>query len=199
MLREPFLSGRDWRHPFTAVHGHTIRGPEVLPHRIAIDSGAYRTGVLTAVQLADERLRFFCVTSEPKLKAFKRLPGLDQQRRFSPPGAARGAGRVRARGRGLAPTAPAMAHSIASGRLPRGGGNSPVDRGQVVGREREVERRGVGLDVLEPAGLRDRDHARLGQHPGQRHLERAAAVAPADLAPGRPPSAAGPARSGCRP
>ena len=35
-LREPFLGGRGWKHPFTAVHGHTIRGPEVLPHRIAV-------------------------------------------------------------------------------------------------------------------------------------------------------------------
>ena len=84
-LREPFLSGRDWRQPFTVVHGHTIRGPEVLRHRIAIDSGAYRTGVLTAVQLAGERLRFFCVTSDAKLKAFKKLPGVGQQRRFTSP------------------------------------------------------------------------------------------------------------------
>ena len=30
-LREPFLTGKDWRHRFTAIHGHTIRGPEVLP------------------------------------------------------------------------------------------------------------------------------------------------------------------------
>jgi hypothetical protein len=67
------------------VHGHTIRGPEVCPHRIAIDSGAYRTGVLTAVQLADDRLRFLCVASDPKLKAFRRLPGLEQSRRFSEP------------------------------------------------------------------------------------------------------------------
>ena len=81
-LREPFLGGRGWKHPFTAVHGHTIRGPEVLPHRIAVDSGVYRTGVLSAVQLNGNRLRFLCVTSEPKLKAFKRLPGLDQTRRF---------------------------------------------------------------------------------------------------------------------
>ena len=81
-LREPFLGGRGWKHPFTAVHGHTIRGPEVLPHRIAVDSGVYRTGVLSAVQLSGNRLRFLCITSEPKLKAFKRLPGLDQPRRF---------------------------------------------------------------------------------------------------------------------
>ena len=84
-LREPFLGGRSWGHPFTAIHGHTIRGPEVLEHRIAVDSGTYRTGVLSAVQIEGERLRFLSVTSEPKLKAFKRLPGLDQRRRFDPP------------------------------------------------------------------------------------------------------------------
>lgn len=84
-LREPFLSARDWRHPFAVVHGHTIRGPEVLPHRIALDSGVYRTGVLTALQLEGERLRFRCVASDPKPKAFKRLPGLEQARRFPAP------------------------------------------------------------------------------------------------------------------
>ena len=82
-LREPFLSARDWQQPFVVVHGHTIRGPEVHPHRIAIDSGAYRTGVLTALQLADDRLRFWCVGSDPKRKAFRRLPGLEQARRFT--------------------------------------------------------------------------------------------------------------------
>lgn len=84
-LREPFLSGKGWDYPFTAIHGHTIRGPEVLEHRIAVDSGAYRTGVLTAVQIEGERLRFLNVTSDPKLKAFKRLPGLEQRRRFEAP------------------------------------------------------------------------------------------------------------------
>lgn len=81
-VREPFLSGRDWRQPFTVVHGHTIRGPEVLAHRIAVDSGAYRTGVLTAVLLDGDRVRFLCVSNEPKLKALKRLPGYAHKRRF---------------------------------------------------------------------------------------------------------------------
>lgn len=84
-LREPFLTGANWSHPFTAVHGHTIRGPEVLPHRIAIDSGVYRTGVLTAVQLAGTELRFHSVGSNGRSKAFDRLPGLAQKRRFSEP------------------------------------------------------------------------------------------------------------------
>ena len=50
-----------------------------LPHRRAD----------RALQIEDERLRFVCVTSEPKLKAFKRLPGLDQKRRFELAEAAR--------------------------------------------------------------------------------------------------------------
>jgi serine/threonine protein phosphatase 1 len=84
-LREPFLAGKGWQHGFTAIHGHTIRGPEVLAHRIAVDSGTYRTGVLSAVQIEGDRLRFLSVASDPKLKAFRRLPGLDQKRRFAPP------------------------------------------------------------------------------------------------------------------
>lgn len=84
-LREPFLGTRNWRHPFTVVHGHTIRGPEVHPHRIALDSGVYRTGVLSAVQIQEQRLRFWCVTSDPKRKAFRRLAGSAQSRRFTTP------------------------------------------------------------------------------------------------------------------
>src|SRR3546814_14756106 len=32
-IREPFLSGHDWPHPVTVVHGHTPEGPTVLAHR----------------------------------------------------------------------------------------------------------------------------------------------------------------------
>ena len=48
-IREPFLlDQRD--HGFVVVHGHTIsEEPELLPNRIGIDTGAYRTGVLTAL------------------------------------------------------------------------------------------------------------------------------------------------------
>lgn len=84
-LREPFLSATDWRHPFVVVHGHTIRGPEIHPHRIALDSGVYATGVLTAAQILDERLRFWCVTDEPELTTFHRLLGTAQQHRFTTP------------------------------------------------------------------------------------------------------------------
>ena len=47
-IREPFLSDKT-DHGFVVVHGHTICGAvEELPNRIGIDTGAYRTGVLTA-------------------------------------------------------------------------------------------------------------------------------------------------------
>lgn len=41
------------------VHGHTIvERPELRPHRIGIDTGAYRSGVLTAIVLEDRDQRF---------------------------------------------------------------------------------------------------------------------------------------------
>lgn len=41
------------------VHGHTIeQTPSVLPHRIGIDQGAYKHGILTGVELIQDRLRF---------------------------------------------------------------------------------------------------------------------------------------------
>lgn len=50
-IREPFLFD-ETDHGFVVVHGHTIR-PEVemRPNRIGIDTGAYRTGVLTALAI----------------------------------------------------------------------------------------------------------------------------------------------------
>ena len=48
-IREPFLLD-DTDHGFVVVHGHTIREEvEQRPNRIGIDTGAYRTGVLTAL------------------------------------------------------------------------------------------------------------------------------------------------------
>ncbi|HVM38999.1 MAG TPA: metallophosphoesterase [Sphingomicrobium sp.] len=50
-IREPFLA-HDGGHGFVVVHGHTISASaEVLPNRIGIDTGAYRSGVLTAIAL----------------------------------------------------------------------------------------------------------------------------------------------------
>jgi serine/threonine protein phosphatase 1 len=50
-IREPFLFD-DTDHGFVVVHGHTIRPEvEVRPNRIGIDTGAYRSGVLTALAI----------------------------------------------------------------------------------------------------------------------------------------------------
>jgi serine/threonine protein phosphatase 1 len=50
-IREPFLQDeRD--HGFIVVHGHTIcEEIEVYPNRIGIDTGAYRTGTLSAMAI----------------------------------------------------------------------------------------------------------------------------------------------------
>lgn len=50
-IRTPFLED-DANHGFVVVHGHTI-AKEVVerPNRIGIDTGAYRTGVLTALAI----------------------------------------------------------------------------------------------------------------------------------------------------
>jgi serine/threonine protein phosphatase 1 len=52
-IRRPFLS-RPHGLPYTVVHGHTFRldfKVTRLPHRIGIDTGAYLSGVLTALKL----------------------------------------------------------------------------------------------------------------------------------------------------
>lgn len=57
-IREPFLS---WAGglPAVVVHGHTPSdGPEVLPHRIGVDTGAVYGGPLTCAVLEGERVGF---------------------------------------------------------------------------------------------------------------------------------------------
>ncbi len=57
-IREEFLSARK---PFgkVVVHGHTpTQEPEVLPHRINVDTGAYISGRLTCVVLEGASKRF---------------------------------------------------------------------------------------------------------------------------------------------
>lgn len=50
-IREGFID-RPFPAPPVIVHGHTIvDSPELLPHRIAIDTGAFATGILSAVRL----------------------------------------------------------------------------------------------------------------------------------------------------
>lgn len=53
-IREPFLFD-ETDHGFIVVHGHTISlQVEERPNRIGIDTGAYRTGVLTALAIEGE-------------------------------------------------------------------------------------------------------------------------------------------------
>ena len=58
-IREPFLS---WPHPLerVIVHGHTIVDrPEIGPHRIGLDTGAYRSGVLSCLVMEPDGTRRF--------------------------------------------------------------------------------------------------------------------------------------------
>lgn len=63
-IREGFLEdSRD--HGVLVVHGHTIvENPETHRNRIAIDTGAYRSGVLTALAIEDDE-RWFIQASDP--------------------------------------------------------------------------------------------------------------------------------------
>ena len=60
-IRHPFLDNED-DHGFIVVHGHTIANQiDVRGNRIGLDTGAYRTGVLTAMGLEGEE-RWFLQT-----------------------------------------------------------------------------------------------------------------------------------------
>ena len=57
-IREGFLDDRT-DHGVVVVHGHTIvEEPEEHPNRIALDTGAYRSGVLTAIGLEGDQRWF---------------------------------------------------------------------------------------------------------------------------------------------
>ena len=57
-IRRPFLTD-EHDHGVMVIHGHTISdGVDRRPNRIGIDTGAYQTGVLTAVVVEGEELRF---------------------------------------------------------------------------------------------------------------------------------------------
>lgn len=63
-IRHPFLDDRS-DHGFVVVHGHTISdGVEERPNRIGIDTGAYRSGVLTALAIEGTE-RWFLDTALP--------------------------------------------------------------------------------------------------------------------------------------
>lgn len=62
-IREPFLSDEE-EHGVVVVHGHTIAGRvEERPNRIGLDTGAYQSGVLTAMGVEDDE-RWFLSTGD---------------------------------------------------------------------------------------------------------------------------------------
>ncbi len=65
-IREEFLE-YELPLPRRVVHGHTIMGdlPVVTPNRISIDTGAYRSGILTAARLDDGELSFLQAIGAP--------------------------------------------------------------------------------------------------------------------------------------
>ncbi len=65
-IREGFLDDRT-DHGVMVVHGHTIvSAPEEHPNRIALDTGAYRSGVLTAIGLEGEERWFISARKEDR-------------------------------------------------------------------------------------------------------------------------------------
>ena len=63
-IRDPFLKDGS-AHGFTVIHGHTIREEvEERVNRIGIDTGAYRSGVLTALGL-EESERWYLQAKDP--------------------------------------------------------------------------------------------------------------------------------------
>lgn len=83
-MRDPFLDGEGWSHPFAVVHGHTPEGPDVLAHRVGTDSGCFFSGVLTAVELADDQLRFHLVSQDADLRRFREKLATARHRLWRP-------------------------------------------------------------------------------------------------------------------
>lgn len=73
-IRAEFLEF-DGELPRRVVHGHTIMGddPVVKPNRISIDTGAFRSGILTAAVIdPDDKLAFLQTKGEPDRGAIVR-------------------------------------------------------------------------------------------------------------------------------
>jgi len=63
-IREPFLSSTR-NHGKVIVHGHTpVAAPMLLPNRIALDTGAFATGLLTCMAIEDARIRLLSQSDE---------------------------------------------------------------------------------------------------------------------------------------
>ena len=73
LIREGFLDDLT-DHGMIVVHGHTIvAGPEQHPNRIALDTGAYRTGCLTALGLEGPERWFIQATAETDVEQVGRV------------------------------------------------------------------------------------------------------------------------------
>ena len=72
-IRAEFLD-HDGRLPRQVVHGHTIMGdhPVVTANRISIDTGAYRSGILSAAVLDGDSVAFLQAIGEPDRGAIVR-------------------------------------------------------------------------------------------------------------------------------
>ena len=72
-IRDDFL-GYEKALPRRVVHGHTIMGnrPVVTPNRISIDTGAYRSGILTAAVIDGPNVSFLQAIGEPDRAALVR-------------------------------------------------------------------------------------------------------------------------------
>ena len=71
-IREPFLSDNS-DHGHVVVHGHTIvDAVEEFGSRIGIDTGAYRSGILTAIAIEDDR-RWYLSTARDAPAARERV------------------------------------------------------------------------------------------------------------------------------
>ena len=72
-IREEFLT-HALPLPRRVVHGHTIMGiaPVISPYRVSIDTGAYRTGVLTAAVIDDVAVRVLQAIGQPDRGAIVR-------------------------------------------------------------------------------------------------------------------------------
>lgn len=73
-IREPFLTDAK-EHGFVVVHGHTIvERVEERRNRIAIDTGAYRSGVLTALAIEDGERWFLASGVDGEVASAADLP-----------------------------------------------------------------------------------------------------------------------------
>jgi uridylate kinase len=61
-IRQPFLTHKEkFEDDLIVIFGHTIGHPGFYTNKIAIDSGCFYTGVLTAVEIIEDKMRFIYV------------------------------------------------------------------------------------------------------------------------------------------